>query len=942
MPRIEVDGSDDFELDIEESNGLSSEFFEREFDMDSGIGIESSEEEKFYYTEQNMNYQEPVADETNSNVKLVPSRRSKLAVESFYEKPKEEQELISKKFAAKYADSIVRSLHNISDKLHFVENIYKSNRVNEMIKNSDKLGIENEDAFMDAYFKNPNSNAKQLFDQIYPNSRNEAEFYKFKATFDEIVDKDNQYKERVDEIKLMNRRSNQVLWLKILDYDRIERLRSSVNSEFKFIRKFYTTLGVVSHFRCECCSTDEQDYLAPIEDFVYVIDLGGQDSSIILPLQCNKCGTFHLLDEDIYNKMRNKCVEMSSKLKTTRGTSNKKKKYSRESGIMQIGCYKPNLQEITELLGKYPMVPVDLIEEIDIDLNTEDVSFRQEVTLPEIDDDWENIKKRFLDTITMIGDAKFKLFNLNSGVEEKEEETISEDNRVLSFNRFKGVDQSHVSKVVKVFANTHSNYPYLKAMAVASAITLLKPTGLNRFSLTSRSFYKVYSLFGDLKSLKKEQVEFLSRELGYNFFDENGVLDEKLSSELFKDLNHMNNDFEKEKSLFIQSLYNNLYFLSYMPISSHKLSESDVNDYLYDEEIKKVVDLVSDLMILNHIAEDWLKNFNPAVDIGHYKLEPKRAIVSAIKNMSDVNRRKSIFELLLTITNQANISLDGNLQFDTIVRFIDSADSINYIGLFLEACGKKDYYDMIKYHSKMKWSYVPSEYKEFTALFQLLSSFNSQSTSLDKFSFYFKNLNVSEKYKSRFVRLFEKKGFIPKKFEGETDEEKFNYYDSLSYSENVVSYLPEEVDKLINLYNDVVKFGKFMPYSGLYKDFGVYYSARDLLYYLAISDVNLNVILNMLNLDPRLATLLVDDNYVFAEPDEVVVKYIDLFNIPLDDSLEMPGESDDSGSNKGTFNKERQRDRIMFILDNYDEVKPMFKDFPGVYNLLLSLIGEVE
>ena len=253
---------------------------------------------------------------------------------------------------------------------------------------------------------------------------------------------------------------------------------------------------------------------------------------------------------------------------------------------------------------------------------------------------------------------------------------------------------------------------------------------------------------------------------------------------------------------------------------------------------------------------------------------------------------------------------------------------MNYLSQFLDACYRKDLYDMYKCYSKIGGRFTSPRFSELEDLYQLLSAFPNKELTSDKFSFYFPNMNCDNKFKPRFVKMFEEKGFVPKHLEGENEEEMLEYYSNLNYTDSCVNYMPKQVEDLLTAFSSTIKFGRFISYSNLFKDFGVYYGARDLLYSLAIENVPLTDILNSLNLSPELASMLLEDEYVFPTADDLVVKYVDLINLPLDGSMEVPS---------GTY-----RDKILFILENFDDVKPMFKEFPKVYDLVIEIAGENE
>lgn len=934
---------DDIEFDIEDVGGLSNDFFLDSTEVD--ISIEDSPR---------MYPSEPEISEYNSSYivasNLVPStdnslsspnkRKNKLLVDviesvspEVYKKNLSDTLMVT-------TGKLTNSLQELSTKLKFTDTMYLGNQLETLLKVSDKLGGKVNDSIIHELYRDKSVSARELFDRVYPNSSNEAEFLVFEKQFNSIRDIMKQEQDKNNYVSSINKKSSELLLIKILDLGLINRL-FSYKGEFMFVRKFYSKGGLVTHFKCENCSDDNHEVKQELDTFIYIINVASKDFSIILPLECKTCGTFHLLDPAVLKSISSKCSSISNSLKTTR-TGNTKINFNSQRSIMNMSIYTANVDEVTSFLKDYnveSIIDLDDSEEVNLDEDFNVETVKVDTSLPEVDDNWEDIKQRFLDTITLIGDSKFKLVcsdtldesTVDSDVEhviDNESTPSSNNSNKLEYtpNRafFNRKTSLSLKNITKIYSSLGNSYPFLKKMAVASTISLLKPLGLTRFSLNSKSFYKVYSLLGDLESLQEKDLVFLSEELGFRIYNSEGNVDKEVSDLLFKDIEFMNNNFDSEKSKFIDSLYNNLYFLSYMPISSDKITDEDVNDYLYDEDIRTLIDRVSDLMILNNLAEDWLNRFNPALknDTGSLAIISKRTVSNSVTEMKKVDRRTPLRDLFFKVASVVTSS-----EVESLLRFVDSADSLNYLCLFLNACYKRDLYDMYRYYPRIVYNRISSPFKELESLYNLLSKFKSEELDCDKFSFYFPNIECGNRYKPRFVKLFEEKGFVPKNLDGKDIDEILDNYSKMPYSEDAVNFIPRYVDELLKEFSDTIKFGRFISSSNLFKDFGVYYSARDLLYSLVMKNVPLEDILNSLNLSPELASMLIEENYNMPNPDSLVIKYADLLNLPLDGSLEVP-----IGSYK---------ERIMFILDNFDEIKPMFKSFPGIYDLVVR-IGDEE
>ena len=953
---VELD-SDELELELEDdvesspasSSKLSNEFF---IEGDSDVVVEAGQ---VYYSDD-----EPeVLVDDNDRMIVVPSPSKSKNRESALD-------LLSKEEYIQYVNvsrdvtikKVALGLQEIKTKINFNDNVHFSNQLETLIRESDKSGGGVKDIILHEIYKNKNVDPRELFDKINPNSNNEAEFYVFKEQFDKVkgVLSNEQYK--ASYVAKMNNQATELLLVKMLDFSLISKI-FSYNDEYKLLKKFYSTDGMVTHFKCEHCSNEEHEHKSKINKFIYVMNISGKDFSLVLPLMCDSCGKLSVFDPKYLQKLMKDCAHVSANLKTTKTGSNK---FTYYRSVMDIGVYNPSYKDLTDMLSKFNVVPIDGDEELEMDLDEDESPspVNHLIECSDIEDDWLNIVNRFVDNVKIIGDSKFKLYsskgerlavgndylasvdvvnandyttNIESmeDVVNRNENSNAELTNPSSTSSIKvgrkryEFDDRHLKNVTKIFSTMHGNYPYLKSIAVTSAINLLKPLGLNKFSLSSKSFYKVYSTIDNLNELDKKDLEFISNELGYKIYNEDGSLDESISVNLFNYIEDMHVNFEDNKRRFLNSMYDNLYYLSYMTLSSSDhLSEEDVNDYMYDDDIKTFIDRVSDFMIMTYISEDWLNKYNPAIapSTSSMQVSYRRNVLTAVKSMKSVNRKKTIREYI------DKICVGAFGEIHTLMSLVDSNDSINYIQQFLEACYNRDLYEMYRCSNRILGNFKSFEIPEFMDLVQLITLFPKKKLDVDKFSFYFPNLECDNKYKARFVRLFERKGFVPKVLEGNNEEEKLLYYENLDYNTDKVDYMPDEIKKLLTAYDGIIRFGRFISYSSLFKDYAVFYSARDILFSVLINKLSMNRVLDVLNLDSTLASMLIEDSYEMPKADPIVVEYIDLLNLPLDRSLNLEGVT--------------QKDKINELLDRYDEIRPMFRNFPKLYDLVSSLLKDVE
>lgn len=729
-----------------------------------------------------------------------------------------------------------------------------------------------------------NTDSDILFDLVGLNEgsvNNDSKRVLFASWVDrlkETMDKLGTVLEHVNSLKLMSNRvvlSNLLGDSGVID-SFIGALRLNKNSIFT---DFYTDGKTITHFKCNECSTEDEPYLSPFpKKFITILNIDGSDNFLASPVACDKCGTFHLLRTQVLDKMNSRCRSIGRGLESAK----------RDGSSIQAVSYSPSDIEVSNILAQYHEVHfisnIDSNDENNLELD-ENIS---------VEYDWEAICKEFRDLNVMIGDSLFKVTD----------------------------DKKSLGNITKIVANQLNIYPRLKENSIASLILTLEKSGLYKYSLESKSYYDVYSRIKDISKVTPTAMKNLSEVLYFKLVDDEGNVDYNMAEEVFEKIKFYNSTIEEDENKYIKSLDEYKYLLSYIPISQVDLREDMIYNYLSNEPLKKVLDEVSDLMILNHLSEDLFNIINPPDSKdGGTKLTYNKSFYNIKKQILSVNRKKTLSEYV------SRLSLYFGGPFKTILNSFDTPDSINNLSSFLDSCYRRDLYDMYKYHSKLSYSMDGSSVEEIKEICEFLAMFPGISLNVDKFSFYF-DFDCDIGYKARFVKMFENKGFIPKELKGDTPEEKLEYYSKCT-SVDAKEIIPSAITNLLNRYSTVIDFGRFVSYSGMYRDFGAYYGMRDILF--ALKDVGVESLFPALSLDSTVASLLIEDGYEYPEIDNYIVDNYVFLTLPIFD-VELEEVQNDLSKGLKT--------RIINVLDNVEVLYSQYRELDELYELLKTSVGE--
>lgn len=598
------------------------------------------------------------------------------------------------------------------------------------------------------------------------------------------------------------------------------------NNTLEVFTKFISDGEKLTHFVCPKCGKEE---LVPNE-FVKMLYADTSFEVLYKPLLCS-CGTLCILDKKHHKKLRQAFRPYYDKMKPVKVHGNALRAYTPDGSVLLAMFY--NLLDVEVNIS-------------DTSLDTNE-SFNDYVNL---DVDWDKSSKEFLDFINMVYSSKYKVSK----------------------------DSNYIHNCAKILCQSH-DYPSLKESALSSLVLALEELDLFRFSLKTKNYLNIYSSITDISNMPQSSIDYLVDSLGVDV-----VVDKKIDLDLVKKslsvMKERNDSFENDLVSYIENLKENKYLLSFIHVSDISLREDLIYNYFYDERLVKVLDEISDLMILNYLAEDTFRDLN----VSYYDSSSKRvsslsSLTRAKKNLMNLNKSDKFIDSIESICDSV---VDGNIDIYKflIVGFRDS-DSINDLASFYDACYRGDVYDMNLYHKRIEdkiseGSHLPS------SIVNSILDFPAVEIKTDKFDFYF-DFECDRGYKAKFVNLYKDKKFVPVELKGDTVDEKLEYYISCTEDScEVKQFIDKTLKSYLENFESVYNYGKFINYSNLFGDYISYMFMRDLLFYSSYNGIG--TALTLSSLDPEVASVLLEDDFQLPTLDPNVVNDFALLCLPYSNS----------------------------------------------------------
>ena len=160
-------------------------------------------------------------------------------------------------------------------------------------------------------------------------------------------------------------------------------------------------------------------------------------------------------------------------------------------------------------------------------------------------------------------------------------------------------------------------------------------------------------------------------------------------------------------------------------------------------------------------------------------------------------------------------------------------------------------------------------------------------------------------------------------------DDKLEFYRTCSKF-NAKDLIPAHIRKLLTNYSNIIKFGKFISYRGMYRDFGAYYSMRDIRF--VSKDYPINYLLKALSVDPTVSSLLLEEEYNYPSIDYDIVKDYIYLALPIFD-----GDLED----KQNDTTKTYRERINDVIAGVESLISQYKGLDELEDLLSDLIKDL-
>lgn len=675
-------------------------------------------------------------------------------------------------------------------------------------------------------------------------------------------------------------------------------LFTSQSGEKQFFSRLYQDGNRITHFECVTCSADSTTpVLSEIsKEVIVVYSVDEKVNALFNPQRCSKCGTIHYPHPKVLVKALSKAIlSLNSGVKSLQKLSK-----------VKIAVLTPSEGQILELLEPlfeipYPttsMLMNDLSlsgnvqdvegeeEEEEVDFDFDDIEsleslFEEEeeedeeetltneelrlLRMKEYDFDWEAICKEFRDLITMIGNSRTK---------------------------FSG-DSIHSLAVI--LGNQYSIYSKLKENSLSSLILALEADlQLDKFSSVEKAFVKVYS------NLTLDALNDVSFKLSINsilaskIVKEDDEVDVEEFNRVVSNLKETSDMFDYNLKQFVKEILDNDYLAMRIPISDISLTEDYIIKYFYDENLVAMLDRISDLMILNHLSERIFDNIGvvthgSSVD----KLYTKRGTTSLKTSISGKGKSNKGINLIDKFSKLAE-SLSKDIQVNFIITMFEDYRDIFKLIDFIKACVRRDVFDIMKYKNSLEINYrVFENIPQYSNLVKLFQEVPIEDTGSDKFKYLF-NFDCPAEYHSRFVSIYESKGVIPKEFEGETIEDKLDFYEK--YESNDISHVSDNMKEFLLNNQVVISLGKYLDYSDFFTLIGPYFFMSDYLY--ALKDYSIDDFEDLFSIDKELCSFLLEDSFDIPTPDKSKLDLLPYLVLP---SFVIEDLSDDNSNTGGSI-----------------------------------------
>ena len=463
--------------------------------------------------------------------------------------------------------------------------------------------------------------------------------------------------------------------------------------------------------------------------------------------------------------------------------------------------------------------------------------------------------------------------------------------------------------VARILAEQSNDYLELKDRALATLISELKSLGLNDLSEFYCNQNRIPLYYGD--SLKENCFGLLN--LVPTSVTEKRLRTPQGFEEFEKDYRSYcdeenSNPSENRRRELVEQLHRWKISFANLPISpSISLEDEDYQDYLSYEPLAKILDEITDYMIINSCAESYFDYFRPRTASnkkGKNRLDS--SYNSRKKRLMDAEDRGSIVGYLIKFTEYFKTAAVS--QTDFVLYYASNTELFDRISSYCDDLLQCDFYSANREREIILSKFGGDidnlcDCDRYAMVENIIKGFTPLDTDVSEFDFYFGDVPGSEDFtenqKEVLLEIRKKKLFVPKEFKGDSTSDKLDYYENLE--------MPSEM-KMPNIkgYLDFV-FSNRVAIKGLslingrleFKNSRSYFVGRDL--FIAMSRMDLKTFTEFLDLNSEICKFYLDLSFSYVKTDFDYSRLIRV--VPFDD-LNVRNLQTDSLMNEDDFMKQ--------------------------------------
>lgn len=502
-------------------------------------------------------------------------------------------------------------------------------------------------------------------------------------------------------------------------------------------------------------------------------------------------------------------------------------------------------------------------------------------------------------------------------------------------------DSVGVKVIAKIISSSSNDYLDLKERAIATLIQDLSNSRLSMFSKSHRDSLMIPYYYRDNYSgLEVELASFgftktLDSKLNVITDMEQFHKDYKNYCKTLEDLDERTDRYLEEMEKYSE-IYSNLI------ITNAKLTEEMIENYLQDEKVFKVIDHISDLMIISNLAEGFLETFSPrkreSGGRASSRYEEGTATGDASyrirkTNVLDINKSSNIAKSLVKFIEFFTNKCESLVFLSCKSFFLYYSTAPEFYHLVTRLCKSllnTDYYEafIVKLDILEKYEMVLESLKESEVLIGLNELIvNLPSIDLEKyptkFSYYFEGEILEDGQEELMMEVYYKRKFAPRELIGETFTDKIDYYYNLSDTDYSTTKQFENFNDLMTnhyvLLKALVVMGNANP-----DKLTEYMLSRDLLF--TFKDLNFKDLCSCLFINPDLASSYLEEEFTFKRYNSGKAKLVTqlLFK---NKTLDGIFKSDDYSLERMRVEVSQYTDSLIKEFKGIEELESIVKEF---------------